>query len=364
MFCSPIHSTCLDYEYKPPHCCSIGTTLYSIKIPDNNWSRPQILPMDTPSSRHSQLAFDTYVNSSKKSRPHSPGPRTRHHKHNFPTTVVQSTGSTGFVTVHHRKKSRSNQKFQPHRYQVALPPEYQDKEYVHFSRRPPSEYKRLKRQRTQNNTFFSRARHLPPSPSSLTRQTDPNMSRKVNFGELCLNMLDHRVEDDAVQIVENSPMSSSTRLVDWEGLDSPARSPLHRSMSSNELNFLRPMTATLRRKSSASSFQFVNKNTGQQQRRPLSASASGRALRTVHTSGPKLWAPRHHHPQILGGLTIQTSKGRRKISKVIKHIPSHRSPTNAVRRTSNGFVSPISTRNVPQYAVNITRGMVLMHQGV
>jgi hypothetical protein len=307
-----------------------------------------------------------------RARLHSPGPRTMLRTNGAAKTVVQPTGSTGFVQVRtHARRSHSasgnrNHKFKPNRYRVTLPKTYQSESFLHFSRRAPQEYTTLKRTRSQSNTFFSRARELSPSPSSLSRQNDPNMSRKVNFGKLCLDMLDLRVEDDdepTVVVTDSSPcphsgqsltMSTSTRLSDWAGLDDyPSSSVgLHRTMSSNERNVLRPMTATMRSKSSDSEYVMLRTN-GTHHRRPLSASASRRAVRTVHTNGPTVWTPQHHHPQILGGLTIQTSKGRRKVSKVLRHIPKHRSPTNKARRKSlGGLISPISTRNGPHLPVN------------
>jgi hypothetical protein len=300
-----------------------------------------------------QLAADTYVQRGvgQRTQLHSPGPRTTYSKHVGASTLVQP-GTTGFSKV--RKKGRNNKSTKKHmhghRYQVSLPASYQHASFLHFSRRAPMEYKRLKRQRSQNNTFFSSARPLSPTPSSLTRQTDPNFSRKTNFGDLCLDMLDHRVEENDLEVVEND--LDATRLSSWTGLPSPVNpsAGLHRTMSSRELNHIRPLTASMRDRSSSQHFVLTNTN-GISKRRPLSASASGRALRSVHTKGPTHWAPRHHHPQILGGLTIKTSKGHRKISKVLRHIPSHRSSTNMTKQKTQGFVSPISTRRGPTHPV-------------
>lgn len=319
-----------------------------------------------------QLAVDTFVpnrggKGGKMSRPHSPGPRTMHDKNTGPKTVVERKGKTGFIKKFTSSSNLNrNSKFQPNRYRVSLPKEYQSEAFVHFSRRAPKEYKRLKRNRSQNNTFFSRERNLPPSPSPISRQADPNLSRKVNFGKLCLDLLDIRVEDEKVEIIKDTTIDESTgrhvvmgesrRLSDWNGFETgqhPSSSVgLHRSMSSNERNFLRPMTASLRKNSGNSEYIFRNIK-GTHKKRPLSASASIRSLRSIETNGPKLWVPRHHHPQILGNLTIQTSKGKRRISKVIRHVPKHRSTiSTSYRKSMGGLIPPVSTRNGPHLPVN------------
>tara|TARA_B100000780_G_C21047489_1_gene420542 strand:+ start:84 stop:1067 length:984 start_codon:yes stop_codon:yes gene_type:complete len=317
-----------------------------------------------------QLIATIIPNSSKHKQLHSPGPRTSYSEHVGPSTVVQP-GRTGFFTLKTKRSSNKSHKTNKHahRYRVSLPSTYQHPDYVHFSRRAPKEYTQLKRRRSMSNTFFSKNRPLSPQPSALTRQSDPNFSRKTNFGELCLDMLDHRVEDDELEIVSDN-LDESRLSASWKGMgssfgndglqspNSPKQS-VHRTMSQRELNYIRPMTAKLRTRSAAVTFQGSH----QAKRRPLSASASSRTLRSIHTHGAKQWAPRHHHPQILGR-SIQTSKGRRKISKIIRHIPSHRSSTNTTKYKTSGFVSPISTRNIPSMPVNITRGMILAHQGM
>lgn len=353
------------------------------------------------SSRGSRAAvFESYVDSiripGKVPRPHSPGPRTMHHRHLGATTVVQK-GKTGFFKVRQvaassNRAARKKNATQDMRYRVSLPQKYQEKDFVHFSRRQKSEYKRLKRQRTQSNTFFSGSRPLSPCPSPLSRQTDPNFSRKMNFGGLCLDMLDHRVEDnEEEEFVHENQERESMRLSVWtggggggggstgsrsrsiisgteftgeEGISgggsrpsspngqSRPSSPVHRTMSQRELNYLRPMTAAMRERSSEGHFILKTTN-GMHRVRPLSASASQRALHSIQNKGPKMWAPRHHHPQILGGLSVKTSKGMRKVSKVLRHIPAHRSKTSMMRRASRGgVVAPVSTRHEPHLPVN------------
>jgi hypothetical protein len=70
-----------------------------------------------------------------------------HHRHLGATTVVQK-GKTGFFKVRQvaassNRAARKKNATQDMRYRVSLPQKYQEKDFVHFSRRQKSEYKRL-----------------------------------------------------------------------------------------------------------------------------------------------------------------------------------------------------------------------------
>eukprot|EP00946_MAST-07B_sp_MAST-7B-sp1_P005203 g5203.t1 len=164
-------------------------------------------------------AWECYSSAAKlkATRPHSAGPRTkyrgmknavghgdRHRKRRrgkresnsripLARTIVERGAFTGF---HHKTNDSSGEHDGKLHYRVCLPQEYQAEGFVHFSRRPRKEYATLRRHRSRRNSFFSKDRPLSPTPSALTRQTNPNANLKVNFGLLMQDMLDHDVLRD------------------------------------------------------------------------------------------------------------------------------------------------------------------------
>ena len=383
-------------------------------------------------------AWECYSSSArlKGTRPHSAGPRTKYrglhqavgrgkghrglrHKRRedkqdapLPRTIIERGAFTGF---HHHAggnggKRRDNNE-DALRYRVCLPQEYQAENFVHFSRRPRKEYGRLRRQRSRRNSFFNRDRPLSPTPSALTRQSDPNANLKMNFGALMQDMLDHNVhsnnyydeganrggaEDESdgeepktedrkyderrddreminattlsIDVAEPYYMAQSPSRSVLElspaGSRSPTRSrpasPSHRRMSSHELCHIRPLAEDMRQRSIAME-HVIEGHMGTRKRRPLSASASRRVSGPAEAlrGSPKFWAPQHHHPQILGNMNIPTSKGSRRISRVLRHVPADNSTSKKkkTRQIARGVVmrhpvlSPVSTRSGPHLPV-------------
>lgn len=384
----------------------------------------------------------------KGTRPHSAGPRTKYrglhqavgrgkghrglrHKRQenkedapLPRTIVERGAFTGF---HHQTGGRAaggrgTGGDDALHYRVCLPQEYQAKNFVHFSRRPRKEYGRLRLQRSRRNSFFNRNRPLSPTPSALTRQSNPNANLKVNFGALMQDMLDHDVHtnnnDDIIYC--DTPHDDDGRGAKGEDSDdddggheeekeddrddesrdargkknaaslyvgteqpyymaqSPSRSvlelrpvgsrsptgsrpssPPSRRMSSNELCHIRPLAEEMRRRSIAVE-HVIDGHMGTRKRRPLSASASRRVTGPAEAlrGSPRFWAPQHHHPQILGNMNIPTSKGSRRISRVLRHVPTHKtSKKKRAREIARGVVmrhpvlSPVSTRSGPHLPV-------------
>eukprot|EP00946_MAST-07B_sp_MAST-7B-sp1_P004167 g4167.t1 len=354
-------------------------------------------------------AWECYSSAAKlkATRPHSAGPRTkyrgmqqvvghgnRHRRRrrkqredemNTPLarTIVERGAFTGF---HHKTNHTNGEHNGKLHYRVCLPQEYQAKGFVHFSRRPRKEYATLRRQRSRRNSFFSNDRPLSPTPSALTRQTNPNANLKVNFGSLMQDMLDHDVQKDGnneslscgdsredqpnpktVTLDTDQPyyMSQSPsrsvleiRSVASNRSGSRPSSPLHRTMSSHEISHIRPLAEDMRRRSIALE-HVIDGDMGTRKRRPLSASASRRLTGPAEAlrGSPKFWAPQHHHPQILGNMDIPTSKGRRRVSRVLRHVPANKALKNKARHIARGVVmrhpvlSPVSTRSGPSLPV-------------
>lgn len=327
-------------------------------------------------------------------RPSSPGPRVRY-AYADETDVVSSPVCATSARVRHVKTLvashpaarptghyTSNSRPGNTLYRVSLPKEYRRLGYMHYSRRKPGYKKALKQSLQRKNSFFAKDPPLRPGSSPLNRShSSLTVRRTGSFKDLCQDYLGENVDDDdreggGANVEPRSPVHVSPK-----GFRYVLDSPLHRAMSHDERHRLRPATAKLRRRQKD---EFSKKK----KRRPQSASATRITFnkRTAFNGrhdglqSPAAWVPRGSCPHLVKGhRAVLTSRGARKIAKILKVRPSPGYMDQTPRSTRknikkllprpksagaiHGASFPVSTRYPPHYPVVISRGVQLAQKG-
>ena len=334
------------------------------------------------------------------------------------TVVCENPGSrrTGHYRTHKRGKPV---------YVVSLPQNYRDFDFLHFSKRRSGSIKSMKKNLVRKNTFFSPKSQLRPGSAPLNRRhpslhlrkassynvlvdeylEDPKLSPSSNSSKVHNHLEPQQSKgNDFVtnkQSLQSQKSSSPVFHSKRYGFNYTSHSPINRAMSHSERHSLRPQTAKLRR-----SREKINRKEKMLSTRPSSAGGRnmGRKdgasmLSSLDSNDPnfdanetsavtrrqylaKTWKP-ELNPQILNRhASIPTSRGPRKITKILKIRPK-KSKLGKKRqiirsRTSGHIVKPlarpksagavmggnyqISTRNPPHFPVKISMYQQLAHR--